>query len=87
MDAHEHGKREKIKIRIKKKKPFKLQAKPLILGCLVLLMVMFAGYFAHEILSLKPAAKWQEVSAKESAYIQLPKDDAHHNTSDGKVAL
>ena len=80
MDAHEPRKREKIKIRIKKKKPFKLLAKPIILVCLVLLMVMFAGYFAYEILSLKPAVKWQEVSAKEGEYIQLPKDDAPHNT-------
>jgi predicted secreted hydrolase len=80
MDAHEQGKREKIKIRVKKKKPFKLQAKPIILGCLVLVMVIFAAYFAYEIWSLKPAAKWQEVSAKEGVYIQLPKDDAPHNT-------
>ena len=80
MDAHEPRKREKIKIRMKKKKPFKLRAKPVILGCLALLMVMSAGYVTYEILSLKPAAKWQEVRAEAGAYIQLAKDEALHNT-------
>lgn len=80
MDAHKHRTKEKIKIRIKKKKPFKPGAKPLILSCVVLLIAMFAGYFAYEILTSKPAAEWQEVSAKAGSYIQLPKDDAPHNT-------
>ncbi len=70
MDAHEHGTKEKIKIRIKKKKPFKLGAKTLILSCLVLSIAVFAGYFAYEVLASKPAAEWQEVSAKAGPYIQ-----------------
>ena len=79
MDAHEHRTKEKIKIRVKKKKPFKLRTKPLILGFLVLLIVVFAGYFVYEILTSKPAAEWQEVSAKAGSRIQLPQDDAPHN--------
>ena len=81
MDAHEHGTKEKIKIRVKKKKPFKIRTKPLILGFLVLLIVVFAGYFVYEILTSKPAAEWQEVSAKAGSHIQLPKDDGSHNAS------
>ncbi len=80
MDADENRTKEKIKIRVKKKKPFKLRAKPLILGFLALLMVVFAVYFAYEILASKPAEEWQDVSAKAGGYIQLPKDDAAHNT-------
>jgi predicted secreted hydrolase len=78
MDDHER--KTKIKVRIKNKKTFKLQVKTLILSCLVFLMMVFTGYFAYEIASSKPAAEWQEVSAKPSAHIQLPKDDAPHNT-------
>ncbi len=80
MEADEYARKEKIKIRVKKKKPFNLQAKSLIIGCLVILMVVFAGYFAYEILTSKPAEEWQEVSAKAGSYIRLPKDDAPHNT-------
>lgn len=80
MNAHEHRTKEKIKVRIKKKKPFKFQAKTLILICLALLLVVLTGYFAYEILSSKPAAEWQEVSAKPGPRILLPKDDAPHNT-------
>ena len=80
MDSHEYRTREKIKIRIKKKKPFKPQAKQIILGCLVLFMVMFAGYFAHEILSSKPAEKWQEVRADAGGYIHVSRDDELHKT-------
>ena len=80
MEADEHGRKEKIKIRVKKKKPFNLQAKSLIISCLVILMLVFAGYFAYEILTSKPAEEWQEVSAKAGSSVQLPKDDAPHNT-------
>lgn len=80
MNAQKPRTTEKIKVRIKKKKPFKPQAKTLILSCLVLLMAVFTGYFAYEVLSSKPAAEWQEVSAKPAPRIQLPKDDAPHNT-------
>ena len=80
MDDHERKTKKKIKVRIKKKKPFKLQVKTFILSCLVFLILIFTAYFAYEVVSSKPAAEWQEVSAKPSARIQLPKDDAPHNT-------
>lgn len=70
MDAYEHRTKEKIKIRIKKKKPFRLNAKSLILSSLVLLVTVFVSYLSYEILASKPAAEWQEVSAKADSYIQ-----------------
>jgi hypothetical protein len=79
VNGHEHGTKEKIKIRIKKKRPFKPGAKPLLLGCVAVLLLVFAGFFANEILTSKPSADWQEVSAKAGSTIQLPKDDAPHN--------
>ena len=79
MDAHEYGTKKKVKIRVKKKQSFKPSAKSLILGGLAVLMIVFAGYFANEILTSKPASDWQEVSVKAGLTLQLPKDDAPHN--------
>ena len=80
MDDHERKTKKKIKVRIKNKKPFKFQMKAVVLSGLIFLLVLFTGYFAYEIVSSKPAAEWQEISAKTYARIQLPKDDAPHNT-------
>ena len=80
MDAHEHRAKQKVKIRVKKKQPFKFRAKPMILGGLALLLLVFAGFFVNEILTSKPSTDWQDVNVKAAPILQLPKDDAPHNT-------
>ena len=80
MDAQEHSTKKKTKVRVKPKRPVKPRAKPLMLSGLAVLLLVLAGFIANEILTSKPAADWQEVSAKAGSYLQLPKDDAPHNS-------
>lgn len=80
MDAHVHKTKKKVKVRVQNKKAFKIKAMPIIAGMVALLFLGGIVYFAKAVLTIKPAADWQEAKANTEAKIQLPKDDAAHHT-------